>query len=385
MRNLGCASSSKQLDKRGECLGSLLKGPIANILQVVDEGIVAQDDAGALIYANDAAARFLGFPSADVLLQHGASALLGAYELFNEHGAPITRAEMPASIARRTGQTAEARVLWKKRGSPEERWSVVKASPLRDHEGAITGAVVVFRDITEMVRAEDESRAALRARDQLVESVSHDLKNPLAVLSLNAEVLRRRARDSRDLAIANDVSRAVEQMDEMVRNVLDLSALEAGRLSFELVSVSASQLARAAIERMTPLAVTRGQTIVGGELADDVVTCAPHRVQQIFSNVIGNAIKYASPQTAITVRAIRNGDSVCFIVSDQGPGIAANELPQVFDRFYRGQNGDGVLGTGLGLAIAKSLVEAHGGTICIESRTGAGTTVSFSLPCAALV
>lgn len=351
-------------------MGSVFSGPIANILQVVDEGIVAQDEHGALVYANDAAARFLGFSSGQELIERGAESILAAYELFDEHGQPMTRERMPTTLARETGKTHEARIVWRKRGTTEERWSVVRASPLRGENGS-TGAVVVFREITDVVQA-------MRAREHLVAAVSHDLKNPLAVLSINAEVLRRRARESRDVSLANDISAAVAQMDEMVKNMLE--SARSGRMSLELQWVPASVLIAQSVERLAPLADAKKQSLIVTEVVDDRVTCAPSRVHQVFSNVIGNAIKYSPPGSRIEVSAARGDKSVRFIVTDEGHGIAKDELPHVFDRFYRGNGVGTASGTGLGLAIAKSVVEAHGGTIAIESNPGRGTTVVFSLP-----
>lgn len=474
-------------------MNTVWQGPINTILQVVDEGIVAQDRSGALVYANDAAARLLGCASAEELLARGV-AVLSDYELFDERRRPIPREKLPASIARTTGAANEMRVLWRRRGSNKDLWSLVKATALRDEQGAIVGAVVVFHEITESVRAEEESRmladasglltdaadartaleqistivttrvadeciielfdarahvephldehaltvplrvdarvvgamhwsthngdgraaraldardfalaldvgqrialaldrgarlnetqAALRAREELVASVSHDLKNPLAVLSLNAEVLRRRARDSRDHAIADDMSRAVNQMDEMIRSLLDLATLESGRMSLELEQVPADTLVREAIARLTPLARAREQELAMGDVCPDALTCSPGRILQVFSNVIGNAIKFSRPGGSISVTAARAGDAVRFEVRDDGEGIPESDLPHVFERFFRGRS-TAAPGTGLGLAIAKRIVETHGGTIDIASPPGRGTHVRFTLPAAA--
>jgi signal transduction histidine kinase len=236
--------------------------------------------------------------------------------------------------------------------------------------------VIVFREVTAIVHAEEQ----VRAREELVASVSHDLKNPLAVLSLNAELLRRRARDARDRAIADDISRAVAQMDEMVRNLLDFATLEPGRLSTELQSVSVGTLVREAVARVLPLARARGQEITVGDMPAGDVTCSPGRVLQVFSNVLGNAIKFSHSGGRIAVLATREHSAVRFDVRDDGSGISAADLPHVFERFFRGETT--AAGTGLGLAIAKTIVEAHGGTIDIASRLGSGTHVAFTLPAA---
>jgi signal transduction histidine kinase len=132
------------------------------------------------------------------------------------------------------------------------------------------------------------------------------------------------------------------------------------------------------LEVLEPLAAAKSMKLVADVVPDLAIRCDHDRVIQLFSNLVGNSIKFTPDGGTITVRAVPDGDVVRFSVVDTGPGISAEELPHVFDRYYQAQrrNRDGI---GLGLSIAKGIVEAHGGRIWVESEEGKGSTFSFTL------
>jgi signal transduction histidine kinase len=170
-------------------------------------------------------------------------------------------------------------------------------------------------------------------------------------------------------------------MARLVTDWLEVSQMEAGRLSLERAPLSTDVLISQALEMCQPLAAQRDQHItVDNEVADLPVLCDPGRISQVFSNLLGNAIKFTRPAGALALRARRVGDMVQFSVADDGTGIPAEQLPHVFERYWkaRATERDGV---GLGLAIVKGIVEAHGGTIRVES-SGSGTTFTFTIPVA---
>ena len=169
-------------------------------------------------------------------------------------------------------------------------------------------------------------------------------------------------------------------MDALIRNLLDLAALEAGRLTLERTTQRIAALTRDAVEAMRPLAAARAQTLEL-QVPDEglCALCDRERVLQVFSNLLGNAIKFSPMGTTIRVGAAAEGARARLWVSDAGPGIDRAQLRVIFAPFWRGsQRAQG--GVGLGLWIARDIVEAHGGRIWVESRVGEGATFLFTLP-----
>jgi signal transduction histidine kinase len=171
-------------------------------------------------------------------------------------------------------------------------------------------------------------------------------------------------------------------MNRLIHDLLDISALDAGRLELERQPLGVPALLQEALESMAELAQEKPAT-VERELApaDEAleVDGDRDRLLQVFSNLIGNAIKFGEPGGRVVVRAQRRPGAIEFSVADGGPGIAPEHLPHLFDRFWRvrGRQRDG---TGLGLWIVKGLVEAHGGRVSVATELGKGSTFSFTLP-----
>jgi PAS domain S-box-containing protein len=231
-------------------------------------------------------------------------------------------------------------------------------------------------------RLHDTVRASLRARDEMVGVVSHDLRNPVAAIKMLSRTLLRapehgdaQARESIEL-----ISQAAEQMDALIRDLLDVNRLDAGKLAILPVSVDPSVLLTDSLQTLRPLVDEKGINLdLQIEAALPKVMADPERIQQTLSNLVGNAIKFSPAGSKIAVVARRDADGVIISVIDKGKGITAEHLPRVFDRYWQSLRTDRQ-GAGLGLAIAKGIVETHGGRIWIESTPGEGTTASFSLP-----
>jgi signal transduction histidine kinase len=227
----------------------------------------------------------------------------------------------------------------------------------------------------------DSAQRALRARDEILAVVSHDLRSPLAAIALAAGLLLHGgARDVPEEA--RRIQRAVQRMDRLTSDLLDLSAIEAGRLTLLRTEQTVRSLAAEAVEALQPIADEKDVRLTNAALSTAVVDCDVARVVQILGNLLGNAVKFTAPGGEVTVRAVEDEDRITYAVSDTGAGIAELDLPHVFDRYWKAKAG--TRGVGLGLAIVKGLVEAHGGTLWAESRLGHGSTFSFTLPKKAL-
>lgn len=230
-----------------------------------------------------------------------------------------------------------------------------------------------------------EAQRALHAREQILHVVSHDLRNPLGAVVAHADMLLESPEASPDARRewAGIIRRAGEQMSRMIRDLLDASNLQLGRLSIEPAPCCPRVLAAGAAQMLGPLAAARGVELAC-EVPDDLapVSADPERVMQVLSNLVGNALKLTPRGGRVRLRGAAAGAEVRFSVLDTGPGVAPDELERVFEPFWRGARAarDGL---GLGLSIARGLVEAHGGRIWAENLPGGGAAFHFTLPSAA--
>jgi PAS domain S-box-containing protein len=230
------------------------------------------------------------------------------------------------------------------------------------------------------------AQKAVAARDAILAVVSHDLANPLsAILLTSRSVLGGTGATPSPEIISRStevIQRAAEQMLRLIRDLLDVSSIDAQRLTIDRTRQPVTRLLADAIEGMRGRAEAKSLRldVDPDPEAGLEVDCDRDRIQQVLANLIGNAIKFTG-KGSVTVRVRPREHDVCFSVTDTGPGIAAADLDHVFDRFWQARK-TARAGTGLGLSIAKGIVEAHGGRIWVESEVGVGTTVSFTLPIA---
>ncbi|HKN58759.1 MAG TPA: PAS domain S-box protein [Gemmatimonadaceae bacterium] len=238
--------------------------------------------------------------------------------------------------------------------------------------------------VVEHARLFHEAQQATRARDDVLAVVAHDLRNPLNTVSMAVSLMLEttppeRVQERRQVEI---VRRAADRMNRMIQDLLDVKRMESGRLTIEANPESPSGLINDTIDMLRPLAA--GSTIrLETSIEDDLpmVLADSSRIQQVLSNLVGNAVKFTPRSGRITVCAEQIDSEVRFAVIDTGPGIPAEQLPHIFGRFWQAKTSDH-RGIGLGLAIAKGIVEAHNGRIWVESHIGLGSTFYFTLPSA---
>ena len=348
------------------------------VLDSAGDGIVGLDRQGFVLFANLAARRMLLCRETDLLGRRFHDIA------HHEHadGTPYPWQECPVSALVTSGEPAFL---------PDQRYVrrdgtafpvEIVMSPLII-EGAVMGAVQSFRDVSERLEMDEIKR-------QFVSVVSHELRTPLTSIKgslqmLDSGILGPLSDDQQELvtmAVSNS-----ERLGQLVNDILDLERLDAGRMPLDPAEVSALDLARDSVMGITGAADAAGVRLAVEpapvDLAVDVVV-DPHRMIQVLTNLLGNAIKFSERGATVRVEVSRTGDDVSISVSDRGRGIPADQLSSVFDRFGQVDVGDSRRGsgTGLGLAIAREIVERSGGTITVASELGEGSTFIVNLPAA---
>ncbi|HVT07642.1 MAG TPA: hybrid sensor histidine kinase/response regulator [Polyangia bacterium] len=223
-------------------------------------------------------------------------------------------------------------------------------------------------------------KRALRARDEMLAIVSHDLRNPLLIFGLTLQSIRR-SLDTGRTPTAETLAkgtRAIARMERLINDLLDVARIDAGTFVVDKTPTDLPTLLREAVEQHGPLAADKGIRLQMTAPADLLIEADRHRLMQVMANLIGNAIKFTPEGGAITVSCGRAELGARVVVADSGPGIDADSLPHVFDRFYQTDAHSG--GAGLGLTIAKGIVDAHGGSIGVDSQPGQGARFWFELP-----
>jgi two-component system phosphate regulon sensor histidine kinase PhoR len=241
---------------------------------------------------------------------------------------------------------------------------------------AHSGVLLLFQDLTEL-------RNLQATRRELIGNISHEFRTPLAGIKAMVETLRDGAVSDHDIAVdfLNRIDSEVDRLTQLVAELTELSRIETGKAELKLEPVDINDLAEEVTAQLKPQ-VERQRLSLVEELAADLprVPADRARVRQVIVNLLHNAIKFTDAGGRITVSTRREGGSVTVAIADTGRGIAGDDLPHVFERFYKGDKVRTGEGAGMGLAIAKHIVEAHGGNIRVESEEGRGSTFSFSLP-----
>jgi signal transduction histidine kinase len=232
-----------------------------------------------------------------------------------------------------------------------------------------------------MDRLYDDAQRVIDAREEILRIVAHDLRNPLNTISMaTSALLDVPGVDAGQKGPLRIIKRSGERMNHLIQDLLSVTTIEAGRLSIAPRRLHVNELLHEAEEALEPIAREKSLTLSVDAAADlPSIRADSGRILQVFSNLVGNAVKFTPAGGTITLSARRVGGKVECSVRDTGPGIPPAQIPRLFGKFWQAKRGDG-RGVGLGLAIAKGIVEAHGGSISVESELGKGSTFSFQLP-----
>jgi PAS domain S-box-containing protein len=360
----------------------------ARLLRLINDlpgGIQAVDATGRFVVSNGAANQLLGRDLTGGMMPVDGTGMVELAWLRRLDGTSYSRREIPLYRALYEGEVVHGeQMVVTHPATGEDTVIFVDGAPLRNPDGTISGAVVLFQDITRLKEAE-------RSREEFLAMLSHDLRSPITSIKGMAQILRRRAGRMAEADGAQmiegleRIDASAEKMSSMIGDLLDLARLEMGRpLDLEREPLDLVALARAALDdlRRTDERHTYVLATAEEELAGE---WDGPRLERVLDNLIGNAAKYTPEGGSITVSVARDesdGRPMAVVtVADTGIGIPADDLPRIFERFHRARNAAGrAPGTGLGLAGAHQIVEQHGGAISVASTEGAGTTVTVRLP-----
>ena len=353
----------------------------SSFLAISADAVIAIDDEQRIIFFNEGAEKIFGWSADEVGGKYLAILLPERYRA--NHRGHVQGFGAAHGRARLMGERQEISGL---RKSGEEFPAEASIQRMVVEGKEIYAAVL--RDVSARYRAEEALHQAIRARDDMMGIVSHDLRNPASAVKMLARSIQAEARERSD--IPADVVERVEimqqaaaQIDALIQDLLDVTRLEAGRLTVARRNVAPAPLVEAALYSMRTLAESSAVELTASYDDDlPLVYADPERVTQLLSNLVGNALKFTPAGGRVEVRVQPYGDGALVSVVDTGEGIPADQLPHVFDRFFQVTSSRMASrhGAGLGLPIARGIVEAHGGTIWIESAPGRGTTVRFTLP-----
>ncbi|WP_203361857.1 ATP-binding protein [Bacillus sp. REN10] len=334
------------------------KEQLSSILSSMADGVITFNRDGTILITNPPAERFL-------------------QNWYYEMGNNYDNQTMPTLVADLLRKAIETETEQIGELSLKDRSYVVIVSPLYNDK-SVRGAVAVVRDMSEERRLD-------KLRKDFIANVSHELRTPIAMLQGYSEAIVDdiAGTEEEKREIAKIIHEESLRMGRLVNELLDLARMEAGHINLELEEIELSSFMKRVCNKFQGLAKEK-QIELRENIPDEeyYIEIDSDRIEQVLTNLIDNAIRHTQEKGFVEVRLERKADGYEVHVQDSGVGISEEDLPFVFERFYKGDKARtrGQSGTGLGLSIAKNMIKAHQGSIKVESQLGEGTTFTFYLP-----
>jgi PAS domain S-box-containing protein len=348
---------------------------LETVLRILPVGIViAEAPSGKLVLGNEEAQRLWGRD-----LDEPSVESYRAYEGYWPDGRRVGADEWPVVRAVRAGEATPAEEIHILGADGTRRITEMKAAPIRDAKGAVVAGVVTLVDVTDRKRNEEELRAALMFRDQILNVLAHDLRQPLSVVGTSSEtLLRKEALKDYHPVLLRQI-RSVKRMDRMIRDLLDYARARPGTgFPIERKQADLGAVQRLAVESIET--VHPGRQIVVASRGDCTGLFDADKIVQVFVNLLENAVAYSPKDTPIDVSLEEEGAVIGARVHNLGDPIPPERLATIFEPFRRGTSASNPGGLGLGLFIVQQIVAAHGGTVGVTSTREGGTTFSLRLP-----
>lgn len=340
------------------------KEQVSSILSSMADGVITLNRKGEVIVSNPPAERFLGD---------------WRYDRQEKDGNYEDSSDLPEELNEILAEVISTEKEVMRELQIQGRNWVMIMTPLYD-QTYVRGTVAVFRDMTEERRMD-------KLREDFIANVSHELRTPISLLQGYSE------------AIVDDIAETKEEKNELaqiihdesmrigrlVNELLDLARMESGHIQLNQQLIHVIPFAERIIRKFSGMAKDKNIELkVVNMVTDDLVLLDADRIEQVFTNLIDNAITHSYMDSTIVIKLETTSDRFSAYIQDRGAGIPNEDLPFVFERFYKADKSrkreKGKQGTGLGLAIAKNIIEAHQGTITVQSKKGEGTTFSFHIP-----
>ncbi len=372
------AKQNRRLEEQGHRLREALdearesRALNAAIISTVDVGLVALDADGGFRAVNPRQQQFLALAYPD---GHGGWAGQAGEVYGPDRSTRLSSEELPSVRATRREQLHD-QLIWVGADPVHQRALSVSAGPVVDAHGTFRGSVLSYHDVTDLM-------AALKVKDEFVASVSHELRTPLtSIIGFLEMVLDDQEVTPSVRAQLDVVRRNGERLLGLVGDLLLTAQAAEGRIQMTRATTDVSALVEQAVAELTPRAAAQGVTLRCDLAPDTVLFVDPLRTRQVVDNLVSNAVKYTLAGGTVDLTVTDAGSEVVLSVSDTGIGIAAEDRERLFTRFFRTSDAHdlAIQGIGLGLAICKSIVDAHGGTIELESEVGRGSTFRVRLP-----
>jgi two-component system phosphate regulon sensor histidine kinase PhoR len=329
---------------------------LATVLTNLTDGVVMTDAEEKLLLTNPAAERLFNFKKENV------------------NGHPLIEAvhdyEIDEIVKKCLSTTHEQTAQLETNG----RFIRVIAVPITT--GRSYSTLVLFQDLTEL-------RNLQTMRRELIGNISHDLRTPIAGIKAMVETLQDTAIDDKQVALdfLTRINGEVDRLTQMVTELTELSHIETGKAELRRVPTNLNYLIEEVVGQMRPQAESKPVTITTDFNSNlPVIKVDKDRIRQTLTNLVHNAIKFNNPGGKVTITTTFHNESAIVSMSDTGIGISKEDLPHIFERFYKADKARSQGGSGLGLAIAKHTIQAHGGNISVKSEEGKGTTITFDLP-----
>lgn len=340
---------------------------LAAIVQSSQDAIIGESLDGRIISWNQGATDLYGYQPEEVIGRHFSILMKDGEDLKRHRGETFDegKPKIHADTVRRRKDGTFVEVA-------------ITVSPVYDESGTLIGAATIARDIT-------QRKALERQKDDFISVASHELKTPLTSMKVFAQSLlrgaRRREGGEVEVQQLEVINRQIDKLVSLIRNILDVSKLEYGQVEMHYRHVNLGAFFEDLLPRLQPLLSSHSLHL---EIDRDLnVQMDPDRIEQVFINIIGNAVQYSAPGTDIEIHAAKKGQEVVMSVGDQGRGIPEYVLKNLFERFFQADPKMSK-GLGLGLYITKQIIEHHQGKVWVESAKGEGTTFFFSLPLATI-
>lgn len=266
--------------------------------------------------------------------------------------------------------------------SPSEKyWSAVSIPILEGEE--LKYILHRVTDVTDYQKTNEQLKAAVSIREDILAIVSHDLKNPLGSIEMSTDILKESLRGEETLErveMLKIIERSVRHMKRLIGDLLSFAKIQSGNFTIEMQRLSLRKLLFDAQQAVLHSAIKKGVHIrVDIKTNSDIILCDHDRLLEVLSNILGNAIKFSRASGLVRLKVSDQKDCYHFSVHDEGPGISSENMPHLFDRYWQAKE-TAHQGAGLGLAIAKGIILGHHGEIWAESKPGTGTIMHFTIP-----